>query len=58
MYAALWRALPGRTWLKAAQALVLFAVVVLVCMQWVFPLIAPHMPFNDTTVTPTGSSGQ
>ena len=50
MYAALWHLLPGPRWAKAVQCLLLLAIVVAVCFQWVFPAIAPHMPFNDSTV--------
>lgn len=50
LYGALWRALPGPSAAKVVQLGVLFAVVVAVLFTWVFPLIAPLMPFNDTTV--------
>ncbi len=50
MYAALWRVLPGPTWLRALILVLLAAVVVVVCFAWVFPAIAPYMPFNDVTV--------
>jgi ABC-type Fe3+ transport system permease subunit len=50
VYAALWRALPGRTWLRALILVLLAAAVVVVCFAWVFPAIAPYMPFNDVTV--------
>lgn len=50
MYGWVWRHLPGPTWLRALIALVLVAAVVAVCFTWVFPAIAPHMPFNDVTV--------
>lgn len=50
MYAALWRALPGSRMARTAQCLVLALLVLAACLLWVFPAIAPHMPFNDTTV--------
>ena len=50
LYSALWRALPGRPAVKALQALVLVVLVVAVLFLWVFPRIAPLMPFNDNTV--------
>lgn len=50
MYSGLWRVLPGNRSAKAAQMLMLFALVVVVCFQWVFPAIAPSMPFNNNTV--------
>lgn len=49
-YGALWRVLPGPKAVKVIEALVLFAAVVAVLFIWVFPQIAPLMPFNDTTV--------
>lgn len=55
MYAALWRLLPGGRWAKALQMLVLAAVVVAVLFVWVFPAIAPHLPFEDVTIEPTGT---
>lgn len=50
MYGPLWRALPGRWPWKVLQLVALAAVVVVVCFQWVFPAIAPHLPFNGNTV--------
>ena len=59
MYAALWRVLPGPRWVKAVQCLVLLLVVVAICFVWVFPAVAPYMPFNDNSVeTGSTSSGQ
>ncbi len=54
MYAALWRVLPGPRWVKVVQCLVLLLAVVAVCFVWLFPAVAPYMPFNDNTVE-TGS---
>ena len=50
IYAAIWRALPGPTPVKAFLALLLVAAVVALCFLWLFPMIAPSMPFNDNTV--------
>jgi hypothetical protein len=50
MYGALWRVLPGPTWVRVLVLAVLALAVVAVCFQWVFPEVAPYMPFNDTTV--------
>ena len=50
MYGLLWRALPGPRWLRAGTLLVLAVGVVAACFEWVFPAVAPYMPFNDTTV--------
>lgn len=53
MYAALWRALPGPVALRVVLALLLVLAVVAVCFTWVFPAVAPSLPFNDTTVEDT-----
>ena len=50
LYAALWRALPGPTVVRVFLALVLVVAVVAFCFLWLFPRIAPMMPFNDNTV--------
>lgn len=50
LYSAIWRALPGPVLAKAVQALLLVALVVAVLFLWVFPRVAPMMPFNDNTV--------
>ncbi|MCA0295753.1 MAG: hypothetical protein LCH96_10700 [Actinobacteria bacterium] len=51
-YGLLWRLLPGPRALKVVEALLLALVVVAVLFTWVFPQIAPYMPFNETTVGP------
>ena len=53
MYAALWRRLPGGRLAKTLQALALLAAVVAVLFLWVFPAVAPHLPFEDVTIEPT-----
>ena len=59
MYAALWRSLPGPRWVKALQCLVLVLAVVAVCFVWLFPAVAPSMPFNDNSVeNGTRTTGQ
>ena len=50
MYAVLWRSLPGPWPVKALLTLVLLAAVVYALFTWGFPVLAPHMPFNDSTV--------
>lgn len=50
MYGWLWRHLPG-PWAVRVLILAVAAFAVLaVCFVWVFPALAPHMPFNETTV--------
>lgn len=55
MYAALWRVLPGPTLVRVALLLVLLAVVVVVCFEWLFPLVASWLPYDETTVETTGA---
>jgi len=50
MYGWLWRNLPGPSWVRALVLAVAALVVLAVCFLWVFPAIAPYMPFNNTTV--------
>lgn len=50
MYAALWRHLPGPFWVRVLQSVLLLVAVVAFCFLWLFPRIAPFMPFNETTV--------
>ena len=50
MYGALWRRLPGPWPVKVLLSLVLFVLVVAVCFLWIFPAIAPYMPFNGNSV--------
>jgi hypothetical protein len=50
MYAALWRRLPGPRPVKALLSLILAVGVVAVCFLWLFPALAPLMPFNDNSV--------
>ncbi len=50
MYGALWRSIPGPVWLRLLMMLLLLAGVVVILFLWVFPEIAPLMPFNDNTV--------
>ena len=50
MYGWLWRRLPGPTAVRALLALVAVLAVVAVLFLWVFPEIAPLVPFNDNTV--------
>ena len=50
IYRALWRILPGPTAVKVIEAAALFVAVVAVLFTWVFPQLAPLLPFNNTTV--------
>jgi hypothetical protein len=53
LYAAIWRALPGPLVVRVLLAAVLVLLVVAFCFLWLFPRIAPLMPFNDNTVDPS-----
>ena len=50
MYGSLWRMLPGAWPVKVLLSLILLAVVIVVCFVWVFPAIAPYVPFNGNSV--------
>jgi membrane protein YdbS with pleckstrin-like domain len=50
MYGALWRLMPGPWPVKLLISLVAVALVVVVCFLWLFPAIAPYMPFNGSSV--------
>ena len=50
MYGAIWRVLPGPTWFKAIEALILVLAVVAALFLWVFPAVAPLLPFDQQTV--------
>lgn len=50
MYGWLWRALPGPAWVRVLLLVTAALAVVVVSFQWVFPAVAPSMPFNDVTV--------
>jgi hypothetical protein len=50
MYEWIWRHLPGPLLVRVLIALVMVLAVVAVCFVWVFPAVAPYVPFNDTTV--------
>ncbi|GAA3816939.1 hypothetical protein CSO01_36550 [Cellulomonas soli] len=50
MYGWLWRHLPGPTVVRALILTVAAVAVLAACFTWVFPAVAPLMPFNDTTV--------
>lgn len=57
MYEFIWRLLPGNWFVKTIISALLIAVIVFVLMQYVFPVIAPYMPFNDATIEGMGAYG-
>ena len=50
MYGWMWQRLPGPVPVKAVFALALFLAVVAVLFRYVFPWLAPRLPFNEVTV--------
>lgn len=50
MYAALWRVLPGPTWVRVAQLVGLVVVLAVVLMAFVFPFIADVFLTEESTV--------
>ncbi len=56
IYSAIWRALPGPLVVRVLLVALLVAAVVAVCFVWLFPRIAPLMPFNDNTVDPSAAA--
>ncbi len=50
MYGAVWRLLPGPIVLRLPLALLLSLAVVTACFLWLFPAVAPYVPFNQQTV--------
>ena len=50
MYGWLWRHLPGPTPVRLVLAVLLTAAALAACFLWVYPAVAPYMPFNETTV--------
>ncbi len=49
MYTWIWRHLPGPTAARAAQALLLFLLVVALLFFVVFPWLEPYLPFDRVT---------
>jgi hypothetical protein len=50
VYGWLWRHLPGPVAVRVLLALAAALALVAVLFVWVFPEIAPLVPFNDNTV--------
>ncbi len=53
MYELLWRVIPGAWGVKVVLLIVLLVAVLAALFLWVFPVIAPLVPFNDQTVEET-----
>jgi hypothetical protein len=50
VYGWIWRHLPGPTWARVLEALVLFLAVVALLFFVVFPWIEPILPFDRVQV--------
>lgn len=46
MYAWIWRHLPGAFWVRLLWTMIIFALLVFVLFQIVFPWIEPYLPFS------------
>lgn len=57
MYAWMFRRLPGPLWVRILITLVILAALIVLLFGWVFPAIAPYMPFNQGTVGALAASG-
>ncbi len=57
MYAALWRSIPGGFFGKLAGVLLLAVSALALLFFVIFPVVEPHLPWNDVTVNtpPAGS---
>jgi hypothetical protein len=49
VYTWIWRHLPGPTAARAAQALLLFLIVVALLFFVIFPWLEPYLPFDRVT---------
>ena len=56
MYGFIWRHLPGPWFVRLLISLILIAAVCYLMLQYVFPVIAPYMPFNNATVGDEGGA--
>ena len=54
MYSWMFRHLPGPLWVRVLITLLALAAIVVVLFGWVFPAIAPYMPFNEATIEEEG----
>jgi hypothetical protein len=50
MYGALWRVLPGPWWVRVLILLVAAALIVVACVEWVFPFVDQFIAPQEVTV--------
>jgi len=58
VYSWIWRHLPGPTAARAAQALLLFLIVVALLFFVIFPWLEPYLPFDRVTQGAPPAVGQ
>lgn len=51
MYAWIWRTLPNPWWVRAIGAVAIVVLVLFVLFEWVYPWLAPLLPFQQQTVS-------
>ncbi len=51
MYVWIWRHLPGPLAARLAESLVLLLGVVALLLFVIFPIVEPHLPINNVTVS-------
>jgi len=50
VYAALWRSIPGNAFAKIGAMLLLLVSALALLFFVIFPVVEPHLPWNDVTV--------
>lgn len=50
MYPWIWRHLPGPTWAKIIECIVILLAITLVIFIWVFPWVVAVTHYGETTV--------
>ncbi len=53
MYGALWRILPGPSWVRVLIVLVLVAAILYGLFFYVFPWVSPFISPGDVSIEPT-----
>lgn len=51
MYGWIFRHLPGPTWFKVVEALVIISLIIFALFTWAYPLVHSYLN-SDLTVTP------
>jgi hypothetical protein len=56
MYAWFWDHLPGPAAVRALIAVLLLALLIVVCFAWVFPWVAARLPVDNFDQQPTAAA--